>query len=216
LGSLGWRGGRLSEFARDQLLQTALQHADVSRLARRLASRVPVDASPAAESRLAAVSAVLRVVDGETELLFIKRAELERDPWSGHMAFPGGRLESGDASLEITAVRETREELALDLTQGRMLGRLDDLAPRNRSLPPIIIRPFVAIVEPNVLFTPSAEVAATFWVPLARLQHESSKAKYEVEMNGMRASFPAFRVEQHIVWGLTERIVRQLLALVSP
>ncbi|WP_373065052.1 CoA pyrophosphatase [Gemmatimonas sp.] len=197
-------------------MQLALQHADVSRLARRLASRVPVDASPAAESRLAAVSAVLRVVDGAPELLFIKRAELERDPWSGHMAFPGGRLEPGDASLEVTAVRETQEELALDLTQGRMLGRLDDLAPHNRSLPPIIIRPFVAIVEPDVMFMPSEEVAATFWVPLARLQHESSRARYEVEMNGIRASFPAFRVEQHIVWGLTERIVRQLLALVSP
>jgi 8-oxo-dGTP pyrophosphatase MutT (NUDIX family) len=182
----------------------------------RLASRVPVDASPEPESRLAAVSAVLRVVDGEPELLFIKRAELARDPWSGHMAFPGGRLESGDASLEVTAVRETREELALDLTQGHMLGRLDDLAPHNRSLPPIIIRPFVAIVEADVTLTPSEEVAATFWVPLAQLQQDRSKAEYVVEINGRRATLPAFRVGQHIVWGLTERIVRQLLALVSP
>lgn len=197
-------------------MQQALQHADVSRLVRRLASRVPVDASPLAESRLAAVSAVLRVAGGEPELLFIKRAELERDPWSGHMAFPGGRLEPGDASLEVTAVRETQEELALDLTQGHLLGRLDDLAPRNRTLPPIIIRPFVAIVKPDVMLTPSEEVAATFWVPLARLQHESSKAEYVVDINGTRATFPAFRVEQHIVWGLTERIVRQLLALVRP
>ena len=197
-------------------MQRALQHADVSRLAERLASRVPVDASPTAESRLAAVTAVLRVVNSVPELLFIKRAELARDPWSGHMAFPGGRLEAGDASLEVTAVRETQEELALDLTQGRMLGRLDDLAPRNRSLPPIIIRPFVAIVEPDVTLTPSEEVAATFWVPLAQLQQERSQAEYVVEVNGNRATFPAFRVEQHIVWGLTERIVRQLLVLVSP
>lgn len=176
---------------------------------------MPVDASPVAESRLAAVSAVLRLVDDEPELLFIKRAELERDPWSGHMAFPGGRLEPGDASLEVTAVRETQEELALDLTLGRMLGRLDDLAPRNRSLPPIIVRPFVAIVEPDVTFTPSEEVAATFWVPLSQLRHDNSRAEYVVEINGSRATFPAFRVEEHIVWGLTERIVRQLLALVS-
>lgn len=216
MGCVGWHGSRLIKPAREQLLQLALQQADVSRLARRLASRVPVDASPVAESRLAAVSAVLRVLDGEPELLFIKRAELERDPWSGHMAFPGGRLEPGDASLEVTAVRETQEELALDLTQGRMLGRLDDLAPRNRSLPPIIIRPFVAIVEPAVEFTPSEEVAATFWVPLAHLRQESSKAEYVVDINGDRATFPAFRVEQHIVWGLTERIVRQLLFLVGP
>ncbi len=216
MGRLGWHGGRLSESAREQRLQIALQHADVSRLATRLASRVAIDASPVAESRLAAVSAVLRVVNGEPELLFIKRAELERDPWSGHMAFPGGRLEPGDASLEVTALRETQEELALDLSQGRILGRLDDLAPRSRSLPPMIIRPFVAIVEPDVTLTPSDEVAATFWVPLAHLLHESSTAEHVMDVSGVRATFPAFRVEQHIVWGLTERIVRQLLALVSP
>ena len=104
----------------------------------------------------------------------------------------------------------------VDLTNGRMLGRLDDLAPRNRSLPPIILRPFVALVEPSVSFVPSEEVAATFWVPLARLRHEDSRAEYVMEINGQRASFPAFRVAEHFVWGLTERIVRQLLALVGP
>ncbi len=201
---------------RDQLLQLALQHAEVSRLARRLAARVPVDAVPTPHSRLAAVSAVLRVVGDEPELLFIKRAELERDPWSGHMAFPGGRLEAGDASLEGTAVRETHEELSLDLTSGRMLGRLDDLAPRNSNLPPMIIRPFVAIVEPSVTFVPSEEVAATFWVPLAMLRHDDSQAEHVIEVNGQRASFPAYRVQQHIVWGITERIVRQLLSLIDP
>lgn len=200
----------------DPLLQLALQHAEVSRLARRLASRTSVDAVPTAHSRLAAVSAVLRVVGNEPELLFIKRAELERDPWSGHMAFPGGRLESGDASLEGTAVRETHEELALDLSCGRMLGRLDDLAPQNRSLPPIIIRPFVAIVAPNVCVVPSEEVAAAFWVPLSTLRHVDTQTEHVLEVNGQYARFPAFRVHQHIVWGLTERIVRQLLSLIDP
>lgn len=216
MGRLRWRGRRLTSPMRDQLLQLALQHADVSRLARRLATRVPVDAEPSGESRLAAVSAVLRVVDDEPELLFIKRAELERDPWSGHMAFPGGRLEIGDASLEATAVRETQEELALDLEAGRMLGRLDDLAPRSRHLPPIIIRPFVALVEPGVTFVPSEEVAATFWVPLTVLRHIDSQAEHVIEVNGQRSRFPAYRVQQHIVWGITERIVRQLLSLIDP
>jgi 8-oxo-dGTP pyrophosphatase MutT (NUDIX family) len=196
-------------------LDRALQQADVSRLARRLASRTAAEAVPSAHSRLAAVAAVFRVVD-EPELLFIKRSDHEGDPWSGHMAFPGGRLEPGDASLEMTAVRETFEELALDLTQGKLIGRLDDLAPRNRALPPIIIRPFVAIVAPDVVFSPSEEVAATFWVPLSILRHEDTQAEHEMTINGVRARFPGFRVEQHIVWGLTERIVRQLLPLCDP
>lgn len=197
-------------------LQRALQHSDVSRLARRLTSREVVDTAVAPGVRLAAVAAVMRVIADEPELLFIKRAEHVGDPWSGHMAFPGGRLEPGDVSLEATAVRETFEELALDLSRGLLIGRLDDLAPRGPTLPPIVIRPFVALVTPEVTFEPNAEVAATFWVPLSVLRHEGSQAEHVMTINGARAHFPGFRVEEHIVWGLTERIVRQLLSLLDP
>ena len=164
---------------------------------------------------MAAVAAVLRVVANEPELLFIKRAIVEHDPWSGHIAFPGGRAEPGDLTLEDTAVRETREELSLDLTQGAFLGRLDDLAPRSRSLPPIIVRPYVAVVAANVRFVPSREVAATFWMPLRSLRDPSMQDQHVVEVNGVSAFFPAYRIEEHLVWGLTERIVRQLLLLMD-
>ena len=194
----------------------ALRHPTIAALATRLTHRAPVDAVRHAETRLAAVAAVPRVVDDAPELLFIKRAEHEGDPWSGHMAFPGGRHEPGDASLEATAWRETLEELALDLRQGQWIGRLDDLAPRSPVLPPVLIRPFVAVVAPDVTFEPSMEVAATFWVPLSVLAHEDTQAEHVMTINGARARFPGFRVDQHIVWGLTERIVRQLLSLLDP
>lgn len=194
------------------VLTHALHHTEIARLATRIAARVPGDAEPWPEARLAAVTAVLRVAD-EPELLFIKRAEVAHDPWSGHVALPGGRRESGDASLEATAIRETREELALDLTRGQMLGRLDDLAPRSRALPPIIVRPFVAIVAPDVVFAPNREVASTFWVPLSQIRAADAQVEHVVVVNGVRARFPAYAWHGHIVWGLTERIVRQLLSL---
>lgn len=197
-------------------LREALSQPDIARIAEQVRARVPVDAEALDETRLAAVVAVLRVVEGTAELLFIKRSEHEGDPWSGHMAFPGGRHEPEDRSLEDTARRETFEELALDLSRGRVLGRLDDLAPRNAALPPILIRPFVAVVPADVIFSPSEEVAATFWVPLAVLRHEDTRAEYVITINGARSRFPGFRVEQHIVWGLTERIVQQLLSLLDP
>ena len=188
----------------------------MQRLAKRLGRRTAANAVPLAESRLAAVAAVLRVVEDVPELLFIKRAIAERDPWSGHVAFPGGRIEPGDDTLEDTAIRETQEELALDLRQGQVLGRLDDLAPRGRSLPPIIVRPYVAVVAADVAFVPSREVAATFWVPLGILRDPNSQDEHVMTINGVRARFPAYRVEEHLVWGLTERIVRQLLSLFEP
>lgn len=197
-------------------LREALSQPDIARIAEQLRARVPVDAEALDETRLAAVVAVLRVVEGTAELLFIKRSEHEGDPWSGHMAFPGGRHEPEDRALEDTARRETFEELALDLSRGRVLGRLDDLAPRNAALPPILIRPFVAVVPADVIFSPSEEVAATFWVPLAVLRHEDTRAEHVITINGARSRFPGFRVEQHIVWGLTERIVQQLLSLLDP
>jgi 8-oxo-dGTP pyrophosphatase MutT (NUDIX family) len=131
------------------------------------------------------------------------------------MAFPGGRHEPGDGTLEETACRESYEELALDLRAGTILGRLDDLAPRSPVLPPILIRPFVAVVAPDVTFAPSEEVAATFWVPLSVLAHEDSRAEHVMTINGASARFPGFRVHEHIVWGLTERIVQQLLSLLN-
>ena len=75
------------------------------------------------KGRRAAVALVLRERDdGRPELLFIRRAEHEKDPWSGHMGFPGGRAERGDASLEATAVRETLEETGLVVDPGELVG----------------------------------------------------------------------------------------------
>lgn len=197
------------------VLTQALTTAPIQRLATRLAIRQAAEAIEGG-GRYAAVAAVFRVIDEAPELLFIKRAMRDGDPWNGHMALPGGRVEPGDASLEHTAVRETMEELGLDLHAGRLLGRLDDLAPRNANLPPIVIRPYVAIVAPDVTFVPSDEVAATFWVPVSVLRRDDARAEHVVTINGARARFPGFRVHEHVVWGLTERIVRQLLPLLDP
>ncbi len=210
MGRYRRRGGRLNR-ALDQSL--ALPHPDLVRLAERLATRVPLDD---VADRRAAVAAVFRVVDDQPELLFIQRSQREGDPWSGHMAFPGGRHEPSDESIEQTAIRETMEELALDLTGGRVIGRLDDLAPRSVHLPSIVIRPFVAVVPADVIFTPSDEVAATYWVPVARLKADDAHAEHVMTVNGARARFPGFRVHDQIVWGLTERIVSQLLPLLDP
>ena len=122
-------------------------------------------------------------------------------------------MEASDESLQATAIRETNEELSLDLTAGQILGRLDDLAPRSPVLPPIIIRPFVALVAPDVELQLNREVASAFWVPLSEFRDPKAQVEHEVTRQGASMRFPAFLVRQHIVWGLTERIVSQLLPL---
>lgn len=197
-------------------LATSLQRPVIQQLQRRLSEITPVEAPIEADSRLAAVAALVRLVNDsdDPELLFIKRAVVARDPWSGHVAFPGGRHEVTDGSLLETAVRETREEMSMNIADfGKLIGQLDDLAPRSPSLPPIIVRPFVFVVPPQLSFTANVEVADAFWVSVSMLRAAESKGEYAVTRNGATARFPAYKVMSSTIWGLTERIVNQLLPL---
>lgn len=163
--------------------------------------------------RLAAILLVLRErADGEPELLMIKRAEAVGDPWSGHIACPGGRMEPTDRDLAATAVRETWEETGIDVMRdGRLLGRLDDLSPGSRLLPPIVIRPFVAIVRSDVEIVPSHEVASAFWVPISALREQAAWGMGLVDASDGRRTVSIFQHGEHTVWGLTERALRQFL-----
>jgi 8-oxo-dGTP pyrophosphatase MutT (NUDIX family) len=182
-----------------------------------LASHRPIAAEEEEGVRKAAVALIFRVDKSDAlELLFIKRAEYEADPWSGQIAFPGGRLEAGDASLAETAIRETREETGIDLTrEGMMIGVLDDLRPRTVSLPPIMVRPFVALLDRTEPLVLSPEVALSFWLPLAAVARTESWHEETVSARGVQINARVFRHEQHVIWGMTERILAQLLTLLD-
>ena len=199
-------------------LDALLAHPDVARLALRLAGQRGATIEPEAHMRLAAIALVLRPSDvGEPELLMIKRAEHEGDPWSGHVACPGGRMDPTDRDLEHCAIRETWEETGIDLARdGRILGTLDDMSPRTPSLPPLVIRPFVAVVKPEVTIVPSPEVAEAFWVPLAALRETAQWGRAFVPIKGVgEREVDAFRHGSYTVWGLTHRALTQFLQLAS-
>ncbi len=192
-----------------------LEDPDVARLARALERRPGAVVVPDEPTREAAVAVVLRHGDrGALELLMIKRAEAERDPWSGHVALPGGRREADDSDLRDTALRETREETGVDIGRhGVVLGTLDDLYPRSPLLPPVLVRPYVAVVTPGVQIEPSDEVADAFWVPLDELRRTDAWVPGEVMVRGAPRVVTVFRHGAYTVWGMTERVLRQFLAL---
>ncbi len=192
-------------------------HPVIVRLAETLRQRPGLIAAAAPEVRRAAILLALRAGQaGEPELLMIKRSEHEGDPWSGHIACPGGRMEPDDRDLMMTAVRETFEETGIDVERdGRVLGHLDELSPRSPTLAPIVIRPYVAIVRTDVRIAPSEEVALAFWVPLAALRTSSAWGIDTVRVRGGDRRVSAFLHEGHTVWGLTERVLRQFLAYVG-
>ena len=158
--------------------------------------------------RQASVALMLRERNLGLELLVIRRAENEFDPWSGHMALPGGGREPGDESVYDTARRETLEEISVDLDEGRFLGRLDDVSPHTMPGRLVVSTVVVAIdAEPGPLDI--REVIEAFWVPVDRLVDE------EVEIPDFPGSWPAFTYKDHyVIWGLTHRILMQLWGLI--
>lgn len=193
------------------------RHPHVVRLLRSLAEHPPLIVEPAPNARLAAILLALRArADGEPELLMIKRAEAEGDPWSGHIACPGGRMEPDDRDLAVTAVRETHEETGVDIARdGRLLGHLDDISPRTPVLPPIVIRPYVALVRAGVEIVPSREVAHAFWVPVAALRERTAWGIGRVHVAGAMREVSVFQHGEYVVWGLTERVLRQFLRYIG-
>lgn len=170
----------------------------------------------AARIRQAAVTLLLRESQSAAELLIIKRAERVGDPWSGHLALPGGRAEPEDSDLLATAVRETHEEIGVDLHKGgKVIGQLPLIAPRNPRLPELEITPLVAIAPPEHEFTFSDEVVSAFWVSVERLKREGPAAEHRWQFGGATQKWPAYPTEQGLVWGITERILTNFLELLD-
>lgn len=172
-----------------------------------LASRPPARVAEAVSQR-AAVALVLREAERGLELLFIRRADDPRDPWSGHTAFPGGRSEPEDADMVATATRETCEELGLDLRRdAERLGALDEVqaVSRMRRLD-LSISPFVFRLHRPAQLEPSGEVRSVHWLRLEDLVSERHRSTLDHEHQGEVFQLPCLRIEGLVIWGLTFRM----------
>jgi 8-oxo-dGTP pyrophosphatase MutT (NUDIX family) len=165
-------------------------------------------------ARHAVVAAILRDSPRGAEVLLIRRAEHELDPWSGHMALPGGHGDAADDSLVATAVREISEEVGLNLLEhAELLGRLSEVIALPKQL---TIFPLVFALGPG--HEPQAnpaEVQEVVWATLEHLRSPSAQVSHELTVRQQRHRLPAFDVEGHVVWGLTYRILGELLVSVE-
>ena len=189
----------------------------LARIRQRLAQHEPLSLDGPQVEKRAAVSVILRELAESSgpEVLLMRRATSTRDPWSGHMSFPGGRHEKEDADLLATAQRETLEEVGLDLTaEGAPLGRLDDIEAVARGLRTgMIIRPHVFEVPAHAELRGNYEVAELVWAPLRPLVSGERNATYDYEVGGRSLKLPAYDVDGRIVWGLTHQMLASFFQL---
>ena len=176
----------------------------------------PTEVPATPEMIAAAVAVMLHEGDEGPEALFILRAVRAGDTWSGQIAFPGGRREPADPDLLTTAIRETREEIGVDLSAAERLGVLDDLHPRTPVLPPVVVRPFVFALTEQPRIIPSPEVQTAFWVPFRALQAPGVRGTITVDHPGIpRQVLHAYTIGKHTIWGMSERILTPLISLIS-
>ncbi|MEM7250019.1 MAG: CoA pyrophosphatase [Pseudomonadota bacterium] len=170
--------------------------------------RQPVESNPfVAEPSHAAVAMIIRDGVNELDVCFIRRAEKQGDPWSGQVAFPGGRAESVDEDAPAVAERETHEEIGLVLSREQMIGALpESVINRSHQPRPLTLSPFVYYVPTlEADLRGNEEVAAIFWVPMSHLFDTGNIT--ELEWGGSDSLFPGIQFDEHVIWGLTLRVL---------
>lgn len=167
--------------------------------------------------RHAAVAVVAREGTHGAELLLIRRADHPLDPWSGHMAFPGGMLDPEDAGPLAAARRETREELGLDLASGgELLGRLSDVKPLSLRASLAISAFVFHLRDPAATLALDAqEVQEALWIPWSFFADRANRSTFFWARNGVPVPMPCYKWEERVVWGLTLRMVEELVELVE-
>jgi 8-oxo-dGTP pyrophosphatase MutT (NUDIX family) len=177
----------------------------VSKLIEALAARMtPGEARPGPEERRRAAVAVVLHDAPDPRVLLMKRAERAGDPWSGHISLPGGGYHASDGDLRITAIREAREELGIELEGARLLGHFPPLHPMS-SRTGIEVTPFVFVTPMALEPTCGPEAMAAFWLPLDLAASGALDGTYRYPLTD--AAFPSWNYEGYVVWGLTRRIL---------
>lgn len=164
----------------------------------------------------AAVAVVLRESDQGAQALLVERAHRPGDPWSGDMAFPGGRVDAADElSASRAACRETAEEIGLALSRADGIGRLSDqlsLDHRRRGL--MIISPFVYRWPPQARLQTNHEIADCEWVSLAWLAEAAHRQRLDWRIGPLTLAMPSYTLGgQRHLWGLTLRMLDELIGL---
>ena len=164
-----------------------------------------------------AVAMILQLRNGGLQVLMIKRADRVGDPWSGQMAFPGGRMDPDDRHGYAVAVRETHEEVGLLLTEAdACIGRLSDLNARpHKGALGMAVSPFVFRLDRQVKFRPNYEVAETVWVPLEFLLDTANRETMVWERKGLKIPMPCYFYEGRRIWGLSLMMLDELMDLIE-
>lgn len=159
---------------------------------------------------LAAVLIALVMREDGVHVVFTERASHLHDH-AGQISFPGGRIESFDATPQAAAMREAQEETGLPPSHVEVLG----VMPAYVTATGFSITPVVSLVRPDFLFVPDAfEVAEIFEVPLAFLMDPSNHREHRIDLpDGRSRHYFSMTWGRFFIWGATAGMLRNLYHL---
>ena len=157
----------------------------------------------------AAVALILKPNKGLFDVLLVKRAINARDVWAGQMALPGGKREPEDLTLQSTVIRETKEEIGINIANNRFLGVLKAVKPMTGS--GFLVLPFVVELERSYrLRLNCKELESYLWVPYQGILSRRSRTL----IPGV-GEVPTFLMKNAVVWGMTYYILNEFSMIIE-
>ncbi len=159
--------------------------------------------------RRAAVVLFLDFLEDQVLLLLIRRAVRANDPWSGQMAFPGGRMSCRDGCLEDTLIREVQEEVGVNIHDRDLLGTMSDVRSTRR---PVLVTPYIVLLKRRVTLALNRdEVADATWVSVSDLARCKIVRRQVRTSEGWREA-DGIEYDGHFIWGMTLRMINDLFS----
>lgn len=160
------------------------------------------------EPKISAVLGLLYPIQNEYHLVLTKRNEYE-GTHSAQVSFPGGKKEEQDEDLIFTAIRETREEIGVEITTQQIIGSLTQvyIPPSN-----YLVQPILAWTDHQPTFNPDPhEVHYIIELPIQSLLKPESIQEEKITLsNGLRMTVPCFKIKNEIIWGATALILNEI------
>jgi 8-oxo-dGTP pyrophosphatase MutT (NUDIX family) len=151
---------------------------------------------------------LVAVTDAPAPELILTRRASHMNSHAGEVAFPGGKRDASDKSIDATALRESREEIGLAEHLVEIIGRQDTFVSRVG----LRVQPIVGVVPPDVRLEPNPdEIESIFRVPLEFFLTEKPSYTHRFRFMGQDVTVPSFNFGDYVIWGLTAFMIVDLM-----
>lgn len=180
---------------------------ETEKLKKALTSQISLEVKQDGQSRLAAV---LIVIYGSEPTIIMTKRPKTMNLHAGEISFPGGAWKQDDNDLLTTSLRETKEEIDLNLLRRQIIGQLNPVTTLNSGF---TIIPFISVLDEIPKLNPNSEIETILHIPLipflSTIEDDPDPSHKSIQ------EMHTFRYQHHLIWGASARMLKQIINLLS-